>query len=194
MIGGWCVMDIQEQLVNEGLAAYRELARCVVAAKFHHHTHDHYDAAAGEGQRPENCAADADPLKAPPGMELRKPEGVPEAQIKLVVHLAVHGPQTMSEVAEGLNVTTPAVTGLVDKLEKRGMVERVRDTQDRRVVRVCLSPHAQQVAEAHLTERRRQMRSVLATLTPEEQQTFIKTLRLLARTFYPRQEAETASE
>ncbi|HEY7355823.1 MAG TPA: MarR family transcriptional regulator [Ktedonobacterales bacterium] len=187
-------MDVQEQLVIEGLAAYRELARCVLAAKFHHHTHDHYEQAAEEGQRPENCPADADPLKAPSGMEWRRPEGVPDAQIKLVVHLAVHGPQTMSEVAEGLDVTTPAVTGLVDKLEKRGMVERVRDTQDRRVVRVRLAPHAEQMAEAHLAERRRQMRAVLATLTPEEQRTFIKTLRLLARTFYHKQDEITVSE
>lgn len=186
-------MDVQEQLVIEGLAAYRELARCVLAAKFHPHTHDHDDQAAEEDQRPENCPEGVDPLKAPSGMEWRRPDGVPDAQIKLVVHLAVHGPQTMSEVAEGLNVTTPAVTGLVDKLERRGMVERVRDTQDRRVVRVRLVPRAQQIAEAHLAERRRQMRAVLATLTPEEQQTFIKTLRLLARTFYPRQEAETVS-
>ncbi|HEU5368286.1 MAG TPA: hypothetical protein VFU69_07475, partial [Ktedonobacterales bacterium] len=99
-------MDVQDQLVIEGLAAYRELARCVLAAKFHHHTHDQ---AAEEDQRPDNCPADADPLKVSSGMEWRRPEGVPDAQIKLVVHLAVHGPQTMSEVAEGLDVTTPAV-------------------------------------------------------------------------------------
>ena len=179
-------MDVQEQLVIEGLAAYRELARCVLASKFHPHAHDHDDAAADEAaQHPQDC---------PPGMEGRKPESIPDAQIKLVVHLALHGLQTMSEVAEGLEVTTPAVTGLVDKLEKRGMVERVRDSQDRRVVRVRLAPHAQQLAEAHLAERRSQMRSVLATLTPEEQRTFIKTLRLLVKTLYSRQEAEAVSK
>ncbi len=178
-------MDVQEQLVNEGLAAYRELARCVLSSKFHHHPHDHDELAAHEeGQRPEDC---------PPGMEWPKPESLPEAQIKLVVHLAVHGLQTMSEVAEGLNVTTPAVTGLVDKLEKRGLVERVRDSQDRRVVRVRLAPHAQQIAEAHIAERRSRMREVLATLTPEEQRTFVKTLRLMAQTFFSRQEAETVT-
>jgi DNA-binding MarR family transcriptional regulator len=179
-------MDVQDQLVNEGLAAYRELARCVVASKFHHHAHDHsYPGADEGGQRPEGC---------PPGAEWRKSESLPEAQIKLIVHLGIHGPQTMSEVAEGLEVTTPAVTGLVDKLEKRGLVERARDSQDRRVVRVRLASHAQQMAEAHLAERRSQMRSVLATLTTEEQRTFIKTLRLLAQTLYSRQEAEAVSK
>jgi DNA-binding MarR family transcriptional regulator len=186
-------MEVQEQLVNEGLALYRELVRSALGAKFHH-AHGHYFHAAPEGQRPENCPEGADASEAAPGMEWRRPEALPEAQIKLIVHLAIHGPQTMSEVADGLRVTTPAVTGLVDKLEKRGLVERVRDQEDRRVVRVCLAPHAQQMGEAHLAERRRQMRAVLATLTPEEQQTFIKTFRLLCQTFFPRQAAETASE
>lgn len=187
-------MDAQEQLVNEGLAVWRDLVRSALAAKFHHHPHDHYFHAAGEDGHPEGCPEGAGPLEASPGLGWRNPEGVPEAQIKLVVHLSIHGPQTMSEVAEGLNVTTPAVTGLVDKLEKRGLVERVRDSQDRRVVRVRLAPHAQRMAEAHLAERRRQMRAVLVTLTPEEQQTFIKTFRLLCQTLYPRQEMEAISE
>ncbi|HLW00163.1 MAG TPA: MarR family transcriptional regulator [Ktedonobacterales bacterium] len=183
-------MDVQDQEVHEGLVALNDLVRCALAAKFHPHPHDHYLHAAEDVQRPENCPVDVGSAEASPGMEWR----TPGAQIKLVVYLATHGPQTMSEVAEGLDVTTPAVTGLVDKLEKRGMVERLRDSQDRRVVRVRLAPHAQRMAEAHMAERRNQMRSVLATLKPEEQQTFIKTLRLLAQTFYSGQEAEAASK
>jgi DNA-binding MarR family transcriptional regulator len=178
-------MDVQDQLVNEGLAAYKELARSILVSKFHHHTPESSSPADEEGQRLANCA---------PGAEWRKSEGVPDSQIKLIVYLAVHGPQTMSEVAEGLEVTTPAVTGLVDKLERRGLLERARDSQDRRVVRVRLAPHAQQMAESHLAERRSQMRSVLATLSLDEQRTFIKTLRLLAQTLYSKQEAEVASK
>ncbi len=179
-------METQEQLVNEALALYRELVRSALAAKAHHHANSFQST-------PEHCAEGAEPLEASLESARRKPENLPEAQIKLVVHLAIHGAQTMSEVADGLEVTTPAVTGLVDKLEKRGMVERVRDQQDRRVVRVCLAPHAQQMAEEHLTERRRQVRAVLDTLAPEEQLTFIKTFRLLVQTLYPKQEAEIIS-
>ena len=179
-------MDVQDSLVNEGLALWREMARCMMTSKFQH-PHSHDFPPTQEGQRPEDCSAGV-AGEASSGLVVFKQEMVPEAQIKLVVHLAAHGPQTMSEVADGLEVTTPAITGLVDKLEKRGMVERVRDQQDRRVVRVRLAPHAQQMAEAHITERRRQMRTVLETLTPEEQRTFIKTLRLMVQTMYPKQE------
>ncbi|HEY7349773.1 MAG TPA: MarR family transcriptional regulator [Ktedonobacterales bacterium] len=187
-------MDVQEQQVNEGLAICRDLVRAVFALKFHPHPHAQHFHAFEEAQRPEGCPEGGGPLEGSQGMGWSRPEGIPEAQIKLVVHLAIHGPQTMSEVADGLDVTTPAVTGLVDKLEKRSLVERVRDSQDRRVVRVRLAPHAQQMAEAHLAERRRQMRAVLATLTPEEQQTFLRTLRLLVQKLYTRQEVETANK
>ena len=180
-------MDAQDQLVTEGLALYRELVRTALAAKFHH-PHSHFFPA------PEDCPAGATPEEMAAGEEIRR-ESIPEGQIKLLVHLSVHGPQTMSEVADGLQVTTPAITGLVDKLEKRGMLERVRDQEDRRVVRVRLVPRAQQMAEAHLAQRRRQMRAVLETLPPEEQQRFIKTLRLMVQTFNPKpaQEPELLS-
>jgi DNA-binding MarR family transcriptional regulator len=175
-------MDAQDQLVTEGLALYRELVRMALAAKFHH-PHSPYFS-------PEDCPADATPEEMAAAVEARR-ESIPEGQIKLLVHLSAHGPQTMSEVADGLQVTTPAITGLVDKLEKRGMLERVRDQEDRRVVRVRLVPRAQQMAEAHVAERRRQMRAVLETLSPEEQQRFIKTLRLMVQTFHPKPTQET---
>jgi DNA-binding MarR family transcriptional regulator len=188
-------MDVQEQLVQEGLTVFRDLIRSVLASKFHHHPHTHsFYAPTEDALRPEGCPEGADSLEASSGVEWGRPDGVPEAQIKLVVHLALHGPQTMSEVADGLEVTTPAVTGLVDKLEKRGLVERVRDSQDRRVVRVRLAPHAQQMAEKHLAERQRRMRLVLETLTPEEQRKFIHTLRLLAQTYFSRPGGEVESE
>ncbi len=175
-------MDVQDQLVNEGLALYRELVRTALAAKFHQHSHYFSAEACPAGASPEEIAA--------AGEEARR-ESIPEGQIKLLIHLSVHGPQTMSEVADGLRVTTPAITGLVDKLEKRGMLERVRDQEDRRVVRVRLVPRAQQMAEAHVADRRRKMRAVLEALTPEEQQGFIKALRLMVQTFSPKPTQET---
>ncbi len=47
-----------------------------------------------------------------------------------------HGSATPKELADALQVTTGDVTGLVDKLEKAGLVTRRRSTRDRRVVHV----------------------------------------------------------
>ncbi len=195
-------MEVQEQLVNEALAVLPELARALLMSKPHFHGQVQHLRVSGLLPRQEEqglpgrvaCPANerGDELQTP-GMPWRRPPDIPVAQIKLITYLAVHGPKTMSEVAEGLEVTTPAITGLVDKLERRGLVERLRDSQDRRVVRVQLAPYARMIAERHLTEKRRQVRAVLATLTPDEQRMFVKTLKLLAEMLHPRQETRDAS-
>lgn len=48
------------------------------------------------------------------------------------------GPLTAGEIAQKTGLTTPSVTNLVDRLERKGFVQRVRDTQDRRRVIVEL--------------------------------------------------------
>ena len=50
-----------------------------------------------------------------------------------------HGAMAMSRVAELLGVSLSNATGLIDRVEERGYVERVRVPDDRRVVHVRLT-------------------------------------------------------
>lgn len=58
--------------------------------------------------------------------------GLSGAQARLLA-LVVTEPRPMSRLADGLRCEPSNVTGLVDRLEKRGLVERRVDGQDRRV-------------------------------------------------------------
>ena len=49
------------------------------------------------------------------------------------------GSLTAGEIAQQTGLTTPSVTSLIDRLEKKGFVQRVRDTKDRRRVIVELN-------------------------------------------------------
>jgi DNA-binding MarR family transcriptional regulator len=49
------------------------------------------------------------------------------------------GPMTMGELSEALAVTHGVATRMVDRLIEKGMVERSRDEEDRRVVRVSVT-------------------------------------------------------
>ncbi|AUS78457.1 MarR family transcriptional regulator [Actinoalloteichus sp. AHMU CJ021] len=49
-------------------------------------------------------------------------------------------PLSAGEIAEGVGLSTGAVTGLLDRLEEAGYVVRVPDPDDRRRVRVRLAP------------------------------------------------------
>jgi len=104
-------------------------------------------------------------------------------EIKLVIHLAEYGSQTMGQIAEGMGITMPSATVLVDRLERHGLAERRRDPHDRRVVRVRLTRVAQEVAERVLAEWGQRVEAVLAQLTPEEQAALVKGLQRMAQVF-----------
>src|SRR5690606_23650950 len=55
------------------------------------------------------------------------------------------GPLSAGEIARHTGLTTPSVTSLIDRLERKGFVRRVRDPDDRRRVIV-------EVNEARLAE------------------------------------------
>lgn len=59
-------------------------------------------------------------------------------QVQLVCALG-HGPRTSGGLAALLACDKTNITGLVDRLEPRGLVRRVRDEDDRRVVHIALT-------------------------------------------------------
>ncbi|GAB6935867.1 hypothetical protein JCM14720_17880 [Calditerricola yamamurae] len=68
-------------------------------------------------------------------------------QIRLLFHLAQDGTGKVSDLSDRLGITPGAVTGMVDKLEEQGLVERVRSRNDRRVVHVRLTDAGQRHVE-----------------------------------------------
>ena len=55
------------------------------------------------------------------------------------------GPVTAGELARHTGLATASVTSLIDRLEKKGLVRRVRDKKDRR--RVIVEPMRERIAE-----------------------------------------------
>ena len=62
------------------------------------------------------------------------------AQWGPLMRLRTTGGSTVAELARWLNVDAGAMTRLLDRLEKKGLCKRVRSTEDRRVVKVELTP------------------------------------------------------
>ncbi|NUO98205.1 MAG: winged helix DNA-binding protein [Nonomuraea sp.] len=75
------------------------------------------------------------------GVRLDRPD------VQIVVHLLDAGePRRIGVIAEALQVESPHVTRHVAALEKRGLVERVRDADDRRAWRIALTEEGIEVA------------------------------------------------
>ena len=69
--------------------------------------------------------------------------GLSAVERKCIDVLRRLGPVTAGTIAEHTGLTTGAVTGLMDRLEKAGYVRRERDPNDRRKVVVHLLPNEQ---------------------------------------------------
>lgn len=83
-------------------------------------------------------------------------------------------------LAEKLLVTGASITSLVDTLERKGLVRRVRPDTDRRVVLVELTPDAKPVLDAFLPEITALHAAEFEVFTPDEREQLITLLARLA--------------
>jgi DNA-binding MarR family transcriptional regulator len=90
------------------------------------------------------------------------------AHLYLLSLLEAHGPMTMSQLAELLDVALPNATGLVDRVRERGLVDRRRDESDRRVVLVRLSDEGKEVLRQLGLVRRRRLALALQGMTSDQ--------------------------
>jgi len=114
-------------------------------------------------------------------------EGCSPAQIHTVMWLGTDGPLTMSELASRLRSKLPACTGIVDRIERTGLVERERDPSDRRVVRVVLTAAGAALYDELKSRMLGRMGFVLGALDAEDRKNLIAILGRLV-------EAHRASE
>jgi DNA-binding MarR family transcriptional regulator len=80
-------------------------------------------------------------------------------------------------------VTSGTMTNRVDRLESRGLVQRLPDPADRRGVHVRLTPRGKERVDAALADLLARERELLASLTGTEQQELSTLLRALVAPF-----------
>ncbi|NKQ55179.1 MarR family transcriptional regulator [Amycolatopsis sp. K13G38] len=80
------------------------------------------------------------------------------------------GPLTAGRIAQLTGLSTGAVTGVIDRLERAGFVRRVRDEQDRRKVLVELTPFDEEKYAPLFASALDVMESVLQRFSPEERE------------------------
>ena len=86
---------------------------------------------------------------------------------------------TLGDVARRLMVTPAVVTGLIDRLERRGYVRRINSTDDRRRVLLALTDEGRAAAESVSSQLREDMASALNAFSPSELQQLDESLALL---------------
>lgn len=105
--------------------------------------------------------------------------GISNPQFNALLTLKEFGPLTMGDLCKHLFTACSTATDLADRLERDGLVERVRDSKDRRIVRMNLLPKGEEVVAAVITERRRFLDKILQEYKSSDHATLLESLELL---------------
>ncbi|MCJ7615655.1 MAG: MarR family transcriptional regulator [Desulfobacterales bacterium] len=79
--------------------------------------------------------------------ELNKKYQVSAPQLNCLISLYENGPLPPSQIAKYIMVKSSTVTGIVDRLEQKGLVKRFRDSPDRRIITIELTDSGKNLAK-----------------------------------------------
>lgn len=102
-------------------------------------------------------------------------------QWKVLMTLHAGRGETVSELAQALNVRPPTVSGILDRLEAQGLVARTSGSRDRRVVCVRLTTAGADLATRVVRIGQQRYRELLGPLDEGELRTVIDAFDLLCR-------------
>jgi DNA-binding MarR family transcriptional regulator len=101
--------------------------------------------------------------------------------LEVLQHLAASGPLTVGEQAEHLRLRRNSMSELLQRLEAKGLVARIRDERDERRVLVWLTDSGRDVvSRVGQVLAPDLIAQVMATLSPEERATVVRGFELLA--------------
>ena len=97
-----------------------------------------------------------------------------------VLELLYHkGQQPIQKIGQKILLRSGSMTYVVDKLEKKGLLERVFCQEDKRVTYMSITPAGRELIESIFPSHEQNILSIMSALTEEEQETAIGLLKKL---------------
>ncbi|HEY5488744.1 MAG TPA: MarR family transcriptional regulator [Candidatus Limnocylindrales bacterium] len=97
--------------------------------------------------------------------------------LNVLMLLRARGPLTMTHLAELIDVSVASATGIVDRMEKKGVIVRRRSEEDRRVVEVLVNESGELIFSSMQAERQVRLNQLLAEIKDEDLAALLQGLR-----------------
>lgn len=95
-----------------------------------------------------------------------------------ILHLLKDIPRCkMTEIAKFLHVTTSAATGIVDRMVRSGLLKRVRDAKDRRIINIRLTAKGEKAIDIIFKERQKMMVEIFRHFKAKEREAYLNTVK-----------------
>lgn len=97
-------------------------------------------------------------------------------EIHTIEAIGLYGSKTMSEIASELEITMGTLTIAVDKLIKKGYLERSRSDSDRRIVNVSLTKRGKLAYRIHEKFHLDMVQAIMMDFSPQEEEILLTAL------------------
>ena len=102
-------------------------------------------------------------------------------QLTVLKMLEGVGDLSLSELSERIRAQNSTVTGIIDRMEREGLVLRARSKEDRRVINIKLTEKGSRIAREVTVEPMEVLRASLESLSVPEMRELMKILTKIAR-------------
>lgn len=106
-------------------------------------------------------------------LDLTGPQGM------LIGILNHNGKMKVSDLSKKLGLSNSTVSGIIDRLEKRGFVQRIRSEKDRRIVYVDISEEFKEQTKQNFFNLKEKFETIIKYASPEEIEEIFKGLNAL---------------
>jgi MarR family transcriptional regulator, organic hydroperoxide resistance regulator len=102
--------------------------------------------------------------------------GLTRSQAGVLKNLSSRGPLSSAALSRKMYMTPSNMTGIIDRLEKKGFIARTRQPEDRRVVLIMLTDAGREISLLLPESIEKKLVSGLSELTPEQIQPLSKSM------------------
>lgn len=113
------------------------------------------------------------------GREILNSYTITPPQFIALQWLFEHGDMTIGDLSNKMYLAFSTTTDLVDRMEKNDLVVRIREEQDRRVVRIKLLKEGERIIEEVIQKRQEYLENMLTNFSEDEAIQFGKLLEKL---------------
>lgn len=109
--------------------------------------------------------------------------GITATQSFVILDLLEHDGSSVKDIANRIQLDSPAVTGVIDRLYKEELVQRTEDPTDRRSLQIFLTPRGRVLAETVIPMADEFNRSIKEGFSADEVKLFEKALKQIEQKF-----------
>ena len=99
------------------------------------------------------------------------------SQLKAMTAFSEDSLLSMGELCKMANIKMPSMTEVVDRFEKEEILERIRDNEDRRVVKVKMTAKGKKMHKEVLKRRANELTKMFGVLTTEDRTKLVDSLK-----------------